>query len=231
MVYQSGPKPPFFLSMFTFLITFVLDAHVFFVLCSPQLAYLLAQFQYFVCPVGFNSETNRFTVECERSDIFVMQEYTLPTVLQNTLEWVRLSSSFLRARLLRSFPAPRFNSRTPEKLCIMHRVKWPFEMTFQCLLYVFSSPFQKTVNLYPFTIHSIFLSSFASLIGPFGGFFASGFKRAFKIKVKSISVSSSYADLHVQRRHTRGDDVLPELYLLLFNKATYSDGKKYLATS
>lgn len=43
--------------------------------------------------------------------------------------------------------------------------------------------FQKTVNLYPFQIHSIFLSSFASLIGPFGGFFASGFKRAFKIKV------------------------------------------------
>lgn len=43
--------------------------------------------------------------------------------------------------------------------------------------------FQKRVNMYPFQIHSIFLSSFASLIGPFGGFFASGFKRAFKIKV------------------------------------------------
>uniref|UniRef100_A0AAX7THN7 Phosphatidate cytidylyltransferase n=1 Tax=Astatotilapia calliptera TaxID=8154 RepID=A0AAX7THN7_ASTCA len=91
------------------------------------LAYLLSQFQCFVCPVGFNSESNSFTVECEPSDIFVMQEYTLPTVLQNTLTW-------------------------------------------------------KTVNLYPFAIHSIFLSSFGSLIGPFGGFFASGFKRAFKIK-------------------------------------------------
>ncbi|TMS03624.1 Phosphatidate cytidylyltransferase 1 [Larimichthys crocea] len=91
------------------------------------LAYLLSRFQYFVCPVGFNSETNGFTVECEPSDIFVMQEYTLPAVVQNTLRW-------------------------------------------------------KTVNLYPFQIHSIFLSSFASLIGPFGGFFASGFKRAFKIK-------------------------------------------------
>ena len=42
---------------------------------------------------------------------------------------------------------------------------------------------QKTVNLYPFQIHSIALSTFGSLIGPFGGFFASGFKRAFKIKV------------------------------------------------
>uniref|UniRef100_A0A8D3BVM9 Phosphatidate cytidylyltransferase n=1 Tax=Scophthalmus maximus TaxID=52904 RepID=A0A8D3BVM9_SCOMX len=91
------------------------------------LAYLLSQFQYFVCPVGFNSDTNGFTVECEPSEIFVMHEYTLPAVIQNTLRW-------------------------------------------------------KTVTLYPFQIHSIFLSSFGSLIGPFGGFFASGFKRAFKIK-------------------------------------------------
>uniref|UniRef100_A0A8C5LJB3 Phosphatidate cytidylyltransferase n=1 Tax=Leptobrachium leishanense TaxID=445787 RepID=A0A8C5LJB3_9ANUR len=40
----------------------------------------------------------------------------------------------------------------------------------------------ETVRLYPFQIHSIALSTFGSLIGPFGGFFASGFKRAFKIK-------------------------------------------------
>ncbi|XP_078400041.1 phosphatidate cytidylyltransferase 1 isoform X2 [Cetorhinus maximus] len=40
----------------------------------------------------------------------------------------------------------------------------------------------ETVHLFPFQIHSIALSTFASLIGPFGGFFASGFKRAFKIK-------------------------------------------------
>lgn len=40
----------------------------------------------------------------------------------------------------------------------------------------------KIVRMYPFQIHSIALSTFASLIGPFGGFFASGFKRAFKIK-------------------------------------------------
>nr|KAF6329693.1 CDP-diacylglycerol synthase 2 [Myotis myotis] len=41
---------------------------------------------------------------------------------------------------------------------------------------------KKIVRMYPFQIHSIALSTFASLIGPFGGFFASGFKRAFKIK-------------------------------------------------
>ncbi|KAL2092409.1 hypothetical protein ACEWY4_012207 [Coilia grayii] len=91
-------------------------------------AYLLSQYQYFVCPVEYSNERGRFTsLECEPSELFVMQEYTLPAMVQNILRW-------------------------------------------------------RTVNLYPFQIHSIFLSSFASLIGPFGGFFASGFKRAFKIK-------------------------------------------------
>ena len=40
----------------------------------------------------------------------------------------------------------------------------------------------------PIQFHSILLSIFASVIGPFGGFFASGFKRAFKIKDFSDSI-------------------------------------------
>ncbi|XP_071208185.1 phosphatidate cytidylyltransferase 2-like isoform X1 [Salvelinus alpinus] len=92
--------------------------------CGFILAYLLAQFQYFVCPVEYN---DRFTADCEPSDIFVMQQYTFPFAVQNILKW-------------------------------------------------------RTVNLYPYQIHSVVLSTFASLIGPFGGFFASGFKRAFQIK-------------------------------------------------
>lgn len=36
--------------------------------------------------------------------------------------------------------------------------------------------------VHPFQKHALALSIFASTIGPFGGFFASGFKRAFKIK-------------------------------------------------
>jgi len=39
-----------------------------------------------------------------------------------------------------------------------------------------------TLSLYPFLLHAFFMSIFASVIGPFGGFFGSGFKRAFKIK-------------------------------------------------
>lgn len=40
----------------------------------------------------------------------------------------------------------------------------------------------REVSLYPVQLHSLVFSSFASLIAPFGGFFASGFKRAFKVK-------------------------------------------------
>lgn len=41
-----------------------------------------------------------------------------------------------------------------------------------------------TVTVIPFMLHSLSMSLFSSVIGPFGGFFASGFKRAFKIKVR-----------------------------------------------
>lgn len=39
-----------------------------------------------------------------------------------------------------------------------------------------------SVTMAPMQIHSFFWASFASLIAPFGGFFASGLKRTFKIK-------------------------------------------------
>lgn len=41
---------------------------------------------------------------------------------------------------------------------------------------------KKTILIPPFVLHSFSMSLFSSVIGPFGGFFASGFKRAFKIK-------------------------------------------------
>lgn len=40
----------------------------------------------------------------------------------------------------------------------------------------------RSISMFPFVFHSLSLSLFSSIIGPFGGFFASGFKRAFKIK-------------------------------------------------
>ncbi|KAL5964227.1 Phosphatidate cytidylyltransferase photoreceptor-specific [Taenia solium] len=40
----------------------------------------------------------------------------------------------------------------------------------------------KQVAWYPYFFHCALIGAFVSIIGPFGGFFASGFKRAFKIK-------------------------------------------------
>lgn len=51
---------------------------------------------------------------------------------------------------------------------------------FHCILSLFH--LRKTIVIYPFLLHSLSMSVFSSVIGPFGGFFASGFKRAFKIK-------------------------------------------------
>uniref|UniRef100_A0A671KY04 Phosphatidate cytidylyltransferase n=1 Tax=Sinocyclocheilus anshuiensis TaxID=1608454 RepID=A0A671KY04_9TELE len=91
------------------------------------LSYMMAGYPYFVCPVEFNDHSSSFMMDCEPSELFQLQDYGLPSVLQS------------------------ITGRT-------------------------------TVTLYPFQIHSVALSSFASIMGPFGGFFASGFKRAFRIK-------------------------------------------------
>jgi len=52
--------------------------------------------------------------------------------------------------------------------------------------YIFKPVIHQTpvgeVKIHQFQIHSLVFSIFASTIGPFGGFFASGFKRAFRIK-------------------------------------------------
>lgn len=46
------------------------------------------------------------------------------------------------------------------------------------------------LQLYPVMIHTFMLAVFASLIAPFGGFFASGFKRAFQIKVLRVTIDA-----------------------------------------
>lgn len=51
------------------------------------------------------------------------------------------------------------------------------------------------ITLYPFMIHAFWMSLFSSIIGPFGGFFASGFKRAFKIKVICLKIILFKIDL------------------------------------
>jgi phosphatidate cytidylyltransferase len=53
--------------------------------------------------------------------------------------------------------------------------------------YFFLSP-MRSIRLLPIQLHALIFALFASLIAPFGGFFASGVKRAFKIKDFSDSI-------------------------------------------
>jgi phosphatidate cytidylyltransferase len=59
----------------------------------------------------------------------------------------------------------------------------PFQFQSYELPQLFQSILHKhTISLMPMQLHGIVLALFASAIAPFGGFFASGFKRAFKVK-------------------------------------------------
>ena len=60
----------------------------------------------------------------------------------------------------------------------------PFGAVERVTLFVANSVGRNEIlfNMSPFQKHAIVLALFASVIAPFGGFFASGFKRAFKIK-------------------------------------------------
>lgn len=59
---------------------------------------------------------------------------------------------------------------------------------FQMETYQFAFSIPKTLQIetsvttYPFLLHTLYLSLFSSIIAPFGGIFASGFKRTFKVK-------------------------------------------------
>ncbi|PAA76614.1 hypothetical protein BOX15_Mlig030952g3 [Macrostomum lignano] len=63
--------------------------------------------------------------------------------------------------------------------CVRH---WIFERSTFHIPVVGKLLFLSSIPWYPFYWHSIIMATFASFVGPFGGFFASGFKRAFKIK-------------------------------------------------
>jgi hypothetical protein len=47
------------------------------------------------------------------------------------------------------------------------------------------------VTISPMQWHGFAMANFASIIAPFGGFFASGFKRAFKLKARGPAAQRS----------------------------------------
>ena len=56
---------------------------------------------------------------------------------------------------------------------IFIKTNWPLPFSFMGYTDIFTSPAH---------LHTFVIASFASFIAPFGGFFASGVKRAFRIK-------------------------------------------------
>lgn len=93
-------------------------------------SHILCQFQYFVCPIEYQTvnETIKMVVECEPAQLYQIQNYSFRWTLLDSLE------------------------------------------------------IDGYINCYPFIFHAFFLAIFSSLLAPFGGFFASGFKRAFHVK-------------------------------------------------
>ena len=59
-----------------------------FVCSHPQLSYVMSGYRCFVCPVEYNNDTNSFTVDCEPSGLFRLQEYNIPGVIQSIIGWV-----------------------------------------------------------------------------------------------------------------------------------------------
>ena len=120
----------------------------------------MCQYPFFVCPIEFNEELGRMTLDCEPSPLYRPQEYSVP-------------ASF----------APLVRMVCPPLLILPLTITW-FELIIILSLQLTG---KNTLTIIPFLLHSLSMSVFSSVIGPFGGFFASGFKRAFKIKVKYLS--------------------------------------------
>ncbi|XP_014676140.1 PREDICTED: phosphatidate cytidylyltransferase 1-like [Priapulus caudatus] len=74
----------------------------------------------------------------------------------------------------------RYLNMTCERTSTFTSVKFQFPAVMRVFLTTLHLP--ASMTLFPFQLHAVGMALFASIIGPFGGFFASGFKRAFKIK-------------------------------------------------
>lgn len=110
------------------------------------------RFNYMICPVQDLSWNAFSDIHCTPNPVFEWHSYALPESAVATLKTLVSAELTFAQELLLS----RFALQTG---------------------YTFSS-----IPWAPFQFHSIVLAVFASLVAPFGGFFASGFKRAFGIK-------------------------------------------------
>uniref|UniRef100_A0A3B3R9W7 phosphatidate cytidylyltransferase n=1 Tax=Paramormyrops kingsleyae TaxID=1676925 RepID=A0A3B3R9W7_9TELE len=87
--------------------------------CPCYLSYVMAGYRYFVCPVEFNSDSNSFTVDCQPSELFQLQEYPLPAVLQSLTGWVRTPRPTI-SRITRLRPLLKTSCLSLE-FCVLQR--------------------------------------------------------------------------------------------------------------
>ncbi|XP_057298258.1 phosphatidate cytidylyltransferase 2-like [Hydractinia symbiolongicarpus] len=113
---------------------------------------LMCQHQYFHCPPQFNGTSLKFAMECTASPTYQLSHQF---TLNPTIQHVFGSLPGVLSEGIAS--------------------------VLSILGIHLTSNFSE-VWMYPMIWHGIVLACFSSLIAPFGGFFASGFKRAFKIK-------------------------------------------------
>ena len=119
------------------------------------MTFFLHQVPYFVCPIEYSTELEQMTMSCEPSLLFRQQVF-----FGISISDLKLAFQIQWLFSIQEWRLPFQTLRTWARLLIN----------------------KETLAIYPFFIHAFWMSLFASIIGPFGGFFASGFKRAFKIK-------------------------------------------------
>lgn len=119
-----------------------------------------------ICPVQDLATNVLSDIQCIPNQTFVWRNFYLPKWMMHSLSsLVRLTTCLYPL----SFLIETFVSNT-------------FELSDQTSKKIESIPWA------PFQLHTIVLAIFASLVAPFGGFFASGFKRAFNIKDFGASI-------------------------------------------
>lgn len=126
-------------------------------LCGFTLPVLLSKYQYFICP-KYDLSTSWPT--CKPNYPFVYQDYTLPTYLQHITHTnkITLLPMQLHGLVLGSFAS------------LLGMYTYIFHKQIHCMT--------RYINIICYKLYFI---NYINL-GPFGGFFASGFKRAFKVK-------------------------------------------------
>ncbi len=113
------------------------------------------RYPYMICPVRDLGTHAWSHVECKPNSVFLWREYHL---------WSPLNAILTS---LVSFSLIDVLQACPKFFCQNQlRLDHPFP----------SIPYA------PFQLHALAMATFASLVAPFGGFFASGFKRAFNLK-------------------------------------------------